>query len=109
MRKRSIFIWIGVFVAFGLWLSTDPDLGLFQNLPFGASLVSLITILVSAIPWLIVLHLARKAIFDYEIADFRKLLEAAVDSPTGAGLAALALAMGFVAISIVVAAVAVSS
>lgn len=106
MRKRSLFIWGGLFVVFSLWLATDPDLKLFTNMPFGASLVGLITILVSVIPWLVILHMARKALFDYDAADFRELIERATESSTGAGLALVGFSIAILAISVIIAAVA---
>jgi len=108
LRKRSFFIWVGLLLTTVLWLSTDPDLGLYQDLPFGSSFVSLITIIVSTVPWLVLLHIARKALFDYKEADIRRTALIALKSPTGAGLVVVGIAIGILAIAIIIAAVAVN-
>jgi len=106
MRKRGFFIYVGLLFTAALWLSTDPDLGLYQDLPFGASLVGLITAVVTSVPYLIMLHIARKALFDYKEADFKLVAKKAIETPTGAGLVIVGVAIAILACAMIIAAVA---
>lgn len=93
MRYRSLFLVGGAVLATGLSLWSDPDNGI-STLMGGLSLVQGI--------WAVALaHLARKAILDYEGADWSRLFAKAKEEPTGAGLALVASAIIFVGLLMV--------
>jgi hypothetical protein len=85
MRFRHLFLIGGSTASAGALLLTDPDGGIVTAL-LGMSLVSnLLAVLLA--------HWSRKALHDYPEADARGLFRMARTSPTGAGLALLALAV----------------
>jgi hypothetical protein len=85
MRKRSAFLYIGAAIAIGFSLYSDPDKGLSTALS-GLSLIQ-------GIVALVLVHWARKSLFDYGDADLRKLFTIASKSPTGSGLALIAVSI----------------
>lgn len=85
MRFRYWFIFGGSALVLAALFLTDPDKGVTT----GMLLLGLVT------PLLAVgfAHFARKALHDYPEADARRLFRTAGESPTGAGLALIALAI----------------
>lgn len=102
LRFRNIYMVLGSFLVIFLWLLTDPDSGIIQSLPFGASTIALIIITLKSFLYVAVLHLSRKALFDYPEADFQKLAKRALGSPQGAGSFAVAMSLVMIAISILI-------
>lgn len=105
LRKRHSFITITSIIVVSLWLMTDPDLGLLRDLPFGAGLVSTIVVITTSFLGLGILHITRKCIHDYKVADFKKLGEKAIETSTGAGLFAIAISIMSIAFAIIIQAV----
>jgi len=91
---------IGSLVVVLIMLSTDPDTGWFEGLPFGASTVATLVILLQSILYVGLLHYSRKALFDY--LDFGEISQRAMRSPEGAGYLAIAVAVAMVAIALVI-------
>lgn len=84
-RNRYLFLIGGALVALIASLASDPDHGLSTALG-GLALVQAI--------WAVALaHLGRKALMDYPEADMRRLFAEARQSPVGAGLALVAIAI----------------
>ena len=102
MRYRNTFITILVTSFIGLWIITDPDLALITELSWGASLISILTMLSGGFLAVTMLHFARKGLMDYVAADFKRLLMKSVASPTGSGLAAIAVSIMTLAIAVVI-------
>jgi len=100
MRFRSIFLGIGSLLVVFVLLLSDPDSGLIHNLPFGAGALSFLIILASSILYIALLHLARKALFDY--LDLEEFFKKAKLSPEGSGYALIAVGLFAVATSIVI-------
>lgn len=100
MRFRDIFLVLGSFLTLALLFLSDPDSALVTSLPFGASTLTVLIVLVSSILYIGLLHIARKALFDY--IDLQDFFKEAVKSPHGAGLALIAVSIAMVSISIVV-------
>ena len=101
LRPRSNFLIYGtLLVIFVLFLS-DPDLGIIQNLGVGAGTITILISVLVAILCIVLLHLARKSIFDYQSADFDTLLERASRSPEGAGMSAIAVSIMTLAFAVV--------
>lgn len=102
-RNRYILSWISIFL--GLSFLLDPDIAFFSNLPFGTILISTISTISSAILFILIFHFARKALFDYNEADFKLLARDAMDDPIGAGLVLVALAIMMLGIAIIISSV----
>jgi hypothetical protein len=102
MRIRNAFLFLGVLLTIGLLIITDPDLGLVQNLGVGAGTITTFVFVLKGVLGSLLLHINRKAMFDYAIADFRVLGETANDTPQGAGLYAIALAIMTLAFAVVI-------
>lgn len=85
MRFRTIFTLGGSAAVLAALFFTDPDGGI------GTGMIVLG--LVTPILAVAFAHIARKALFDYPEADMRTLFRKAHESPTGAGLALLAMAL----------------
>lgn len=99
MRFRHIYMGLGSLLVILLWLLTDPDSGIIQSLPIGGSTIATLVILLKGILYVALLHLSRKALFDY--LDMGKLFEVATRSPEGAGKGIIGIAIAMVAIAIV--------
>ncbi|NMG71835.1 lytic murein transglycosylase [Parazoarcus communis] len=87
MRFRYLFIFGGSAIVLAALFATDPD----QGISTGMLLLGLVTPLLA----LGFAHYGRKATHDYPEADARRLFARASESPTGAGLALVALAIVF--------------
>ena len=85
MRFRYLFIFGGSAAVLAALYLTDPDGGIST----GMLLLSLVTPIIA----LGFAHFARKALHDYPEADARTLFRKARESPVGAGLALVALAL----------------
>lgn len=104
MRFRTIYAIGGFILVVALWLLTDPDLGLIQDLTFGAGLVATIVLLSKGVLGPTLLHITRKAMFDYKEADMGELAKKSLQSSTGAAIFALAISLMCLAFAIVIAA-----
>lgn len=100
MRFRSIYIIGGGLFSLLLWLITDPDTGIVQNMKIGASTLMTITILLKSVLYVIMLHLSRKALFDY--LDLSAIIDKAKQSSEGAGMVAIAIGLIMIAIALVI-------
>lgn len=85
MRNRTIFTLGGSLAVLAALYFTDPDHGIGT----GMILLGLVTPIMAVA----FAHWARKALFDYPESDMRRLFAEAKKSPTGAGLALLAIAL----------------
>lgn len=85
MRFRNLFLMLGSALVLAALFITDPDQGLntgFWTLSLAKGVVAVAFA-----------HFARKALFDYVEADLQDLFAQAKLSPTGAGLALVAVAI----------------
>lgn len=98
MRFRHIYMGLGGLLVILILLLSDPDIGFIQNLPFGSSTVSILIILLLTILYAGMLHITRKALFDY--IDLSIYFKKALQTPEGAGLALVAVGLSLIAISI---------
>ncbi len=98
-RFRHVYMTLGSILTILLWLLSDPDAGLIENLPFGASTVATLVILLKSIFYVALLHLSRRALIDYiNLSDY---FTKALQTSEGAGRALVAVSVMCVAISIV--------
>ena len=102
LRFRNLYMYIGTFLVVLLYLATDPDSGFIESLPFGASTLAMLVITLKAIMYVTILHLSRKALFDYPEADFQKLARQAMATSQGAGSFAIAMAVVMLAVSLLI-------
>ena len=100
MRFRHIFLTLGSVLTLLVLFLSDPDLGFISNLPFGAGTLTILVVLVSSVLYIGLLHLARKALFDY--LDLAEFFRKAIQTPEGSGLALIAVAIAMVAIAIAI-------
>ena len=99
---RFRYLFMGLFGALALLLLfvTDPDSKLVTALPIAAGFVATIVLLISAVLYVTLLHLSRRAMFDY--VDLSVFFTRAMETSTGAGLALIGVGLSSVAISIVI-------
>ena len=99
---RFRYLFMGLFGALALLLLfvTDPDSKLVTALPIAAGFVATIVLLISAVLYVTLLHLSRRAMFDY--VDLSVFFTKAMETSTGAGLALIGVGLSSVAISIVI-------
>lgn len=100
MKFRNVFLGLGSVLTILVLFMSDPDGGLVQNLPFGSGTVSLLIMLVISILYIGLLHLARKALFDY--LDLEAYFKKALLTPEGSGMALISVAIAMVAIAVVI-------
>lgn len=85
LRFRTIFIVLGVLLVLAGLFVTDVDGGIQTVLMLGGLVSGLLALALS--------HMGRKALMDYPEADMQRLFHTAGKSPTGAGLALVAIAI----------------
>ena len=100
IRFRDIFIVAGGLLTILLWLVTDPNAGIIQNLPFGASTIVTLAVLLRGIWFIALLHIGRRALLDY--LDLKHLFVKAEESAEGAGLAIIGVGVIMLAIAVVI-------
>ncbi len=84
-RFRNLYLVLGSALVLGVLLVTDPDNGLSTGMLLLGLLVCVLAVAFA--------HLSRKALTDYPEADMQTLFRKAGESPTGAGLALISLAI----------------
>jgi len=104
MRYRSVFIGLMLIIPVTLWLLTDPDSGIIENIPFGGGLISVLTAFSISMLGIALIYLSRKGMHDYPVADFEQLGKTAVRTPEGAASYAIAISIKVLAYAIVIAA-----
>jgi hypothetical protein len=99
-RFRYVYIGIGTLLALLLLLISDPQSGLIENLPFGASTVANIVLLFRVIIYAALLHVTRKGLFDY--IDLERVFNQAIRTSEGAGKVFIGMAIFCVGIAILI-------
>jgi hypothetical protein len=84
-RFRNLYLILGSALVLGALFYTDPDGGLSTGMLVLGLLVCVLAVAFA--------HISRKALTDYPEADMQKLFARASESPTGAGLALVALSI----------------
>jgi hypothetical protein len=100
IRFRYLYMGFSSVLVLLLLFVTDPDSKLLTALPIAAGFVATIVLLVSAVLYVTMLHLSRRAMFDY--VDLSVFFSKAMETPTGAGLALIGVGLSSVAISLVI-------
>ena len=94
---RRIYMFFGSILALASFFATKPDSAFFQ-LEYGASTVVMLASLLKATLFVTFMHISRKALFDY--IDMGALYRKCLESPVGAGLFAIGVALSLVAITL---------
>ena len=100
MRFRNIYLGIGSFLVLLIWILTDPQIGLVQSLPIGASTLATVVLLLNTVLYAGVLHFTRKGLIDY--VDLKKLYDRSMQTPEGAGSATIGIGLIYIAIAITI-------
>jgi hypothetical protein len=100
MRFRNVFITLGSVLTIILWLLTDPDSGIVQNMSIGAGTLATLVILTKSILYVAVLHLTRKALLDY--LDLESLFKKAKETPEGSGYAIIGVSLIMISVAITI-------
>lgn len=100
MRFRYVYMGIGSILAIIILLATDPNSGIFSGLPFGATTLTSLIVMLNIVFYVGAAHLSRRALFDY--IDAQKYFEKALQTPEGAGRAIQAIAIVFLGISVLI-------
>lgn len=98
-RHRDVYMYGGSILVLLLWILTDPDTGIIQHMPIGASTLATLVILLKSVLYITLLHSARKAMFDYLRMDL--LFKKASDTAEGSGYALIAISISMLAIALV--------
>jgi hypothetical protein len=100
LRFRHGFMAIGSILVIALWLLTDPDNDIVSHLPFGASTIATLLILLKSVLYVTVLHLSRKALMDY--LDLKTVMDKAMQTSEGAGQVFIGVGLVFIAIALTI-------
>jgi hypothetical protein len=90
----------GSFLVLAIWLLTDPDLGILNQMSFGASTLATIVLTLKVVLYVAILHISRKALFDY--IDMERVFQKAITTANGSGYVAIAVSIICLAISILI-------
>lgn len=102
MRFRNVFIIFGCIMTLLLLVLTDPDSKLIQNLDIGSGPITTLVTIFKGILGTTILFFAGKGMMDYKVADFEELGKQAVRTPEGAGMYAIAVAIKWLALALVI-------
>ena len=100
MRFRTIYLGLGSILVGIILLLSDPDSQLITSIPYAASTLTILIVLMSSILYVGLLHLSRRALMDY--VDLSRFFTKALQSPEGSGLAIIGVGLIMVSISIVI-------
>ena len=97
--RKLFFLVIIPLVMFSLY-GTDPDIGLFGKLNIGTNLTNTLLILIPVFLYYAVLHIGRKILHDY--VNLGDVYKKAMETPQGAGLVFVAVAIITLALAVVI-------
>lgn len=100
IRFRHLYMGLGSLIALAVYVATDPDLGLLNSLPVGASTVATLVVLLRSVYFIAMLHLSRRALFDY--IDLERYFAKAISTAQGAGLALVSVSIAMLAIALTI-------
>ncbi len=100
MRFRTVYLGLGSILVGIILLLSDPDSQLITSIPYAASTLTILIVLMSSILYVGLLHLSRRALMDY--VDLSRFFTKALQSPEGSGLAIIGVGLIMVSISIVI-------
>lgn len=98
MRFRHVYMGLGSLFVILLSILSDPDQGFIRALPFGASIVASIVILLKGLLYVALLHVSRKGLMDY--FDLEEFFNKAKQTSEGAGNATIGFGLYCIAIAI---------
>lgn len=108
LHFRNIYIFTLSFLVLIGFFAMDPDSGLLNDLPWGASAIATFLVLLKAVPAITLLHFSRKAIADYIDIEalYKKVMSSEVspkDASVGAGLFMIGVGLYLLALASIIA------
>lgn len=103
-RKRNVMLFLGMFLVPLIIMLTSPEAGLFDLPGPLADVLGYLTYVIRIFLIIVIWHVLRKTLFDYEESDFRGLLKNSILNKQH-GLAMIAISIMMLSVSIVIAAV----
>lgn len=100
MRFRNIYMVIGSLLTLAVLLLSDPDSQLITSVPYAASTLTILIVLMSSILYVALLHLSRRALMDY--LDLSKYFAKALQTSEGSGLAIIGVGLIMISVAIVI-------
>lgn len=91
---------LGSLLVIALWMVTDPDNNIITHLPFGASTIATLTILLKSVLYVTMLHISAISVTDY--LKLKDLSIKAMETPEGAGRVFMGVGLIFIAIALVI-------
>lgn len=85
-NKKLLTILLSLIVFVVYFISTDPDMRLLSDMPFGVQIVLLFGIFALAMPIIAFLEIHTDIYTDELVKDQAKVVDKASESPVGAGL-----------------------
>jgi hypothetical protein len=90
----------GTILTLFMWLITDPDAGLIENMTIGVGTVATLVILLKSVFYIGMLHISRKALLDY--IDLGTYFVKALETPEGSGSAIIGVGIMMLSIALVI-------
>lgn len=91
---RRWYLFFGAILVVAMLFATDPDGGLVQHLPFGSTTVAWLILVLRGLLVCTLAHITICSFFSWNpAADLVTLVRNAAVTPTGAGLALIAIAI----------------
>ncbi len=100
MRFRHVYLGLGSILVGIILLLSDPDSQLITSIPYAASTLTIIIVLMSSILYVALLHLSRRALMDY--LDLSKYFAKALQTSEGSGLAIIGVGLIMISVAIVI-------
>ncbi len=100
MRFRTIYMVIGSLLTLAVLFLSDPDSQLITSIPYAASTLTILIVLMSSILYVALLHLSRRALMDY--LDLSKYFAKALQTSEGSGLAIIGVGLIMISVAIVI-------
>lgn len=99
-RFRNVYmVYFGIVVLL-LMIVSDPDNGLIQQLPFGASQVATLILMSRVVLYAALFHITRRGLFDY--VNYREFLSQSLKGNMAAAIGALAISVAMIPVAMLI-------
>ena len=102
MRFRHVYMVLMTILVLAALFFTSPENGFITELPFGSGFIATIVLLLKAVINVSLLHISRKALFDY--VDLEVFFVKSRETPEGSGMALVAIGLAMISVAILIAA-----
>lgn len=100
IRFRYVYMVIFSILTLALLFLTDPDAGIIQGLGVGAGFVATLALLTKIVLYITAQHVSRKGLYDY--VDLQLFFEKALQEPTSAAIALVAMSIFVLSITLII-------